>query len=287
MQLPFKELHFRVLIILICFLNLLCTDNNRKTLKEGVIPHLLLPKKSINTKKPTAARRSSDHIAKREHATAADLSIQTKLCYKDFAEFIKRIRTLKLDVIVKDLPNACFITKNGSEYAIPKFEINVDKDLTFFIRVFCWLLPKNNHKIESCKGSMKNVTLTVLIKEIENSILCPGLDLTVLTHEGSKSDVKMHVVPKIPSSITEHSQPLLQDKFMRAIRCHILRDETSPVPCNECKTKFQYEMKLFNRKQNLVNTPAKLKAPLSATNPQRIILALRKTVTQCKQHYTM
>eukprot|EP00795_Rhopilema_esculentum_P005733 gene5733-10987_t len=130
---------------------------------------------------------------------------------------------------------------------------------------------------------MKNVTLTVLIKEIENSILCPGLDLTVPTQEGSKSDVKMHMVPKIPSTFTEHSQPLLQDEFMRAIGCHILLDETSPVPCSECKTKFQYEMKLLSRKQNLTNTPAKLKAPLSATNPQRIILALQENRLQCKQ----
>ncbi len=176
----------------------------------------------------------------------------------------------------------CQIIKDGGKHKIPRFEITVDKDLNYSIHALCWLLPSNNYLMELYKESMRNVTLSMLINEIDKTIICPGLGLSPIL-KVSNNDVKMHVVPKMPLSFSEHGQPILQDEFVRAIGCHVLIDKNSSVPCIECKSKVQYEVKQMNRKENMQNTPAKLKAPLSITHPQCIILALQENRLQCKQ----
>lgn len=136
-------------------------DETRKTLKEGAIPNLMLPKKSISNPH-TSTDRSNDQIAKRDIAKVAESLKPSSSCSKDFPEFIKRTKALQLGVSIKESENACQIVKHDSTHAIPEYEITVDSSLNYSIRAFCWQLPNDNILIKSHEGSMQNVTLSKL-----------------------------------------------------------------------------------------------------------------------------
>ena len=241
----------------------------------------MLPKKSITTPH-TSIERSSNQITKRDIANAAESLKPPRSCYKDFSEFVKRSKALQLDVSMKESENTCQIAKQDGEHAIPKYEITVDNNLNYSIRAFCWQLPDDNFLVKSHEGSLQNVTLSKLVKEIDDSVLCPGPSLKS-NLKCSNSDVKLHVIQKLPLTHTQHMKPLSQDEYLRAISCHVLMDNSSPNPCRECKSKEQYELKQDNRKEKIQYTPAKLKAPLSATHPERVKLALQQNRLECKQ----
>ncbi len=256
-------------------------DETRKTLKEGAIPNLMLPKKSISNPH-TSTDRSNDQIAKRDIAKVAESLKPSSSCSKDFPEFIKRTKALQLGVSIKESENACQIVKHDSTHAIPEYEITVDSSLNYSIRAFCWQLPNDNILIKSHEGSMQNVTLSKLVKEIDGSAFCPGLSLKS-NLKCSNSDVKVHVIQKLPLAHTQHTKPLSQDEYLRATGCHVLMDNNSTTPCTEYKSKEQYQLKQDNRKEKIQYTPAKLKAPLSATHPEHVKLALQRNRLQCKQ----
>ncbi len=256
-------------------------DDNRKTLKEGVVPSLNLPQKSIQKK--DSVNRPTSQIEKREAAKLATLETPLSPCYKDFTEFIKRSKCLKLtDFFITEVDDQCFIVKKDTTFAIARFEIRVNNELNFMIRVFGWLLNENCFVVSSYEGSMRNVTLSKLVKELETSDLCSGIDFQLHINHSDKS-VKRHVIPKLNNSSNSWKQhiTLSQDEYLRANKCHVLVKSSSKCP--ECIIKEQYELKQLKTKETTECLPAKLKAPLSATKPVRVKLALQQSRLQCKQ----
>jgi len=66
-------------------------------------------------------------------------------------------------------PNDSFISINfyDTGYLIPKFEIHVNKDLSFLVRVFSWLLPKNHSIYTENESSLNIISLSSIIKRIK------------------------------------------------------------------------------------------------------------------------
>ncbi|XP_065061651.1 uncharacterized protein LOC135688649 [Rhopilema esculentum] len=253
--------------------------NNRKTLKEGAIPTVNLPEKSLPNQ-PQGCR-SESQIAKREilrfssHSTAAP-------CYTDFKQFIKRVGDLKLDIEIKASTNSCYIAKKDIQYTVPKFEIVVEENLSFAVRVFGWLLKPSCSFLKQSGCTFKNLTLSTLMKDLQTAVLCSGINTRIGFEYQNKSMIH-HVVPMVVSCMSSSmvETPLKQQEYLRATSCEVLlQDEGQCLPC---KSKEQYEAKQKKRKDDTKCSAAKLKAPLSATHPVRIKLALQENRIKCKQ----
>ena len=90
-------------------------------------------------------------------------------------EFKKRISSLKLpdDWQISDKENHIF--KKSKSYEISSIDIYVGEDLEFIIRVFSWCIPLDHEIYTKYKKTMKNITLSNLIKVISYYNICSGI----------------------------------------------------------------------------------------------------------------
>ena len=97
-------------------------------------------------------------------------------CYRSFSEFLTRVPSLKLyDWETSITSTISYFNLKDDLHLVSKFEIYVDEHLSFAIRFFLWRLP-NNHEIYSqYNGSLKNITLSNIIKTLLNYYVCTGL----------------------------------------------------------------------------------------------------------------
>ena len=95
--------------------------------------------------------------------------------YTDLHEFKKRISSLKLpnDWQISDKQNHIF--QKSKSYEISSTDIYVDEDLEFIIHVFFWCVPLDHEIYTKYKKTMKNITLSNLIKVISNYSICSGI----------------------------------------------------------------------------------------------------------------
>ena len=111
-------------------------DPSRKVLKEGELPRLNLPNKSIPAK--LSKPRSTAYIARFENADVCVDKLSPEFCYKSLDEFIKRINLLKLphDWVIENKDEYCLIKEVDPTLVLPKVEIYASNDLSFFIRIY-------------------------------------------------------------------------------------------------------------------------------------------------------
>ena len=119
--------------------------------------------------------------------------------YKDFADFNSRITKLKLDsswsINVNDTHTEIRqFTKaaDGKEYVLPYIEIFVNPDLSYVVRCFGWVLPKDNI-IYRLNSTFRDMTLTNFISKLKNYHPCSGLNLFEFREA---IHLKHHTVPK-------------------------------------------------------------------------------------------
>ena len=126
----------------------------------------------------------------------------------------------------------------------------------------------SNHEIYSTYGSsLKNITVSNLIKYIREVNICPGL-----LHNYAGSCIE-HSVPRT-FNITEYNQssshyPLLQSKWYRSPSCIALIDSALNT-CGSCSVAETKESLSLKRKKGNLELPAKVKAPVSLTSPERM-----------------
>ena len=121
----------------------------------------------------TNSRTSVDSIAPKRQ----NLSTKEKpesAYYADLHEFKKRISSLKLpdDWQISDKQNHIFQKSNS--YEISRIDIYVGEDLEFIIRVFSWSIPLDHEIYTKYKKTMKNITLSNLIK-VMSYYICSGI----------------------------------------------------------------------------------------------------------------
>ena len=244
----------------------------RKLLREGAIPTLHLPEKSCSSNKSTERSRST--IEKREIIPPVQPPPEKNLpCYKDFADFLKKAESLKLNGWLMKLNNgyATFL-KINPDFLIPSHEIYVDQLLHFTIRIFAWQLPVDHLLYTDHERSMVNITISRLLCTIETHSTCSGISVPNIkdwTH------VNKHIMPKAfhPTIAEEKFETVRQLEIIRSVNCEMLLKEDGC--CRNCVIFKMAENKKINRKKKVMATPAKLHAPVTMTSPERLLLTIQ------------
>ena len=169
-------------------------DPPRKVLKEGKLPQLNLPNKSIPTK--LSKPRSTASIAKRENADVCVDKLSPEFCYKNLDEFKKRTNLLKLphDWVIENKNEYCLIKEVDPTLVLPKVEIYASNDLSFFIHIYGWNLPDSHKLYVKYNKRFKYITLSRLISEITVMKLCPGIDAPDINNS---LVIQRHIVPHV------------------------------------------------------------------------------------------
>ena len=84
-----------------------------------------------------------------------------------------------------------------------------------------------------------------------------------------------HCIPKLTNTDIDDTSdhvPIVQTEFNRCLDCEVITQVSS---CVNCVTAENKEMKSLKRKAENLNVPAKLKAPISLTSPERVKLTLQ------------
>ena len=118
--------------ILILYLShMFLLDLSRKVLKEGELPQLNLPNKSIPTKLSKATSTAS--IAKRENAYVCVDKLSPEFCYKSLDEFKKRKKLLKLlnDWVTESKDEYCLIKEVDPTLVFAKVQIYASNNRSF------------------------------------------------------------------------------------------------------------------------------------------------------------
>ena len=94
---------------------------------------------------------------------------------------------------------------------VPKYEIYVDENLTFMIRVLLWSVSSSHQLYYMNQSSVKNITISKLINAVKSFNICPGVSDQFI------SGCIEHSVPKFfPVDSTTPSYPPHQSKWHRA-----------------------------------------------------------------------
>ena len=239
------------------------TKTGKKTLKLNALPSINLPIKSHNCL-PSVERRINVR-----HSQEASNSKSKIYFYTSFDEFYKRIALLQLnDWNVTSSQNAVVLRKFLLPCIVPHIKILVDESLEFTVFVFGWPLPDDHTLYKKYYRSVRNITISDLIKNIMLLNLCPGV--------GIKSEgLISHVIPCEVDLQEENwpENPFPTRGYERSKDCCIILDENDI--CFTCK-KFSKKCQMAeNKSKAKVISPANIKAPLSKTNPERIILSLK------------
>ena len=217
-------------------------------------------------------RTSAETIARKRHTEVPAKS--HKSFYGSLKEFKTRALNLKLIgwVIDSSDESQLRITKNDEKHSVPLYEIHVDDSLSFTIRTYGWSLPDDHQMYLTYRRSLQNVTLSSLIAAITSCFICSGIRNPSLVKNVA---LLQHCVPKkfVLFPEEDSSSPLCQTVYYRSSNCRTLTDD---VPqCQSCKERESTEVVLLERKKKTLQTPAKLKAPLSKTSTERIKLAMQ------------
>ena len=157
--------------------------------------------------------------------------------------------------------------------------------MNFTLRVFGWMLNNDHTLHNKYKQSFYNISLSNFIQEIEQHSLCIGI--TQPDHN-SIINFQKHVIPrKFDFSTFRHNNTnqcsrLNQDEFNRSQNCDVLVINKD-TPCESCCKFNQKCIYDNNRKQNKLNEPAKLNAPIKNTRPERLKLTIQNHRLQNKQ----
>ena len=181
------------------------------------------------------------------------------VCYKTFSDLVTRVGNLKLQnwsVVTTD--DKVYCKYYVQPYMIPYLDVIIGERLEFTIIVFAWLLPFTHEIYKRYSRSMENITVSELLKEILGFKLCPGLPIR-------SSTLMSHVIPCHINLEEEHDLPYKAKEYYRHKECLVLHGDDDE-PCLKCT----------KSKNNKVNVrPCHPNAPLSLTNPERIIETLK------------
>ena len=102
--------------------------------------------------------------------------MKSTVVYKSYNEFLSRVSTLELKLWILDKQESKLSLKYYSKpYLSPTFEVIIDDSLAFTSVLFGCLLPGTHELYKQYKGSVRNITLSNLLKEISNFKICNGL----------------------------------------------------------------------------------------------------------------
>ena len=230
-----------------------------------------MPIKS-HSKQQTTPRRTI-----RETTSPQNLTKKTYV-YESFDELCRRIIVLKLTgwlAVVKD--DRVLLTKEDPDSMVPKFEVVIDDSLAFSVSVYNWLLPPDHPLCVVNKRSMRHISVSSLIRDLDKYKVCNGLS-RVLESQYTVN----HVIPKRidPFLVQEDASLFQRFEICPSLDCEVIYPSTQ---CDHCKDTEQYALKIMKRKSRKANSPASIFAPVSKTTPERLKLALQEHRLECRQ----
>ena len=146
----------------------------------------------------------------------------------------------------------------------------MDLNLAFKIRTFALFIPPDHDAYTTYKNSVKNITLTNLIKLLSSYKLCTGVE-----NEIAKKSSTPHTVPhNIKHCNTSLNKPNI---YFRPDFCHILvKNEQKCKICQKFdNSSISKANKISKRQSIMLSTPAKLNAPISKTSSERLKLTIQ------------
>ena len=124
---------------------------------------------------------------------------------------------------------------------------------------------------------MRNVTVSVLVKELEAYKLCGGVNAFEMT-----SKLYHHVIPLNQDLVVdEDSQQFPHEGYWRAKGCLLLCEQD--YACVTCTEYLVSARSYSNAKDRRQLKPAHVKAPVSKTDPERIKLTSQGQRLQCAE----
>ena len=205
--------------------------------------------------------------------------------YKNLNDIIQRMNNLKSleNWNIEIAEGEIVLRKQSESYKsnVPELTITIDDGLGFTIEVFNYFIKEDHQVYKSYCRSMKNMTVSNLLKHISNHKVCKGINLVK-----DESSVYFHIVPLIPEKCINNEDeietpmiPFSDKRFIRNKNCPVLSEEEISPECVKCELHI---MKEVEKKKNHSNKPARTKAPLSKTNRGRIEAVLIEKRLECK-----
>ena len=165
---------------------------------------------------------------------AKEIDNKTYQHYQSLEEVRVRIKILKLplDWMVDVSEDIVTLSEHLDLVRVPKFRIKIDDSLAYTIQIFGWLLPEDHELYKTCKISIKNITISNLIFELNNVNICIGIDTRELP--GKRT---YHVIPKTRNDQKKDEvfpiNPFQSNVVVRLTDCTMLIDKCSTI-CEKC-----------------------------------------------------
>lgn len=162
----------------------------KKKPRFGALLTSNMPKKSHETEKPAA--RPARSVPLSDSSVSACSSRSRSVYYKTFSELCQKMKSLKSlnEWSYKTLSDRLVIRKELEQFLLPKLEICIENSLGFTVKMFGSFLVDDHELYLKYHCSMQNVTLSMLVKELEAYTVCDGVNPSEMT-----SKLYHHVVP--------------------------------------------------------------------------------------------
>ena len=164
------------------------------------------------------------------------------------------------------------LSYTADQYVTSKFDLYMDKELNYLMRYYEWVVPKQHPVYKRYEGSMLNITLTNFISHLKNYSLCIGI--TAPDSQQAMSMTK-HVISKkfnfIEYQNSQSQSPCNQIFYFQSNTCELLLPDGKTV-CEDCNALKQRIVSERTWKSKKVGEPAKPKAPITLTSPERLMV---------------
>ena len=139
----------------------------KRKLKFGVVPHVNMPTKSIETTQTTREPPKEREI----------VSPVERECYSSLKDLCSRLglKTLESWKIEEEADHVT-ILKPTADYVLPEYLIHIDIALDYLVEVWGWRLPEKSLLYTQNNRSMKNITISNLVNMLQSHTLCLGTD---------------------------------------------------------------------------------------------------------------
>ena len=164
------------------------------------------------------------------------------------------------------------LSYTADQYVTSKFDLYIDKELNYLVRYYEWVVPKQHPVYKRYEGSMLNITLTNFISHLKSYSLCIGI--TAPDSQQAMSMTK-HVISKkfnfIEYQNSQSQSPCNQIFYLQSNTCELLLPD-GKTACKDCNALKQRIVSERTWKSKKVGEPAKPKAPITFTSPERLMV---------------
>lgn len=187
----------------------------KKKPKFGALPTLNMPKRSHDTSKVVAARPYRT-VVKQDNP----VSVAEKKYYQGLDDLHKRVKTLKSinHYTFEETKDRVVLRRKGS-LILPQVDITIDDSLGFCVSVYGWLLPSDHEIYTTNLRSVRNITVSDLVKRIDTLLICPGGKPFKLS-----SNIVHRVIPKScdPLFSDDDDNSFPNQEYWRTRNCEVL-----------------------------------------------------------------